>query len=233
MFLSLLIFLVGLEFTVYRLQKFVIRHGYNEIYEKLKKELMILGIISFTVFVYEQASSSVVTEYLLAFEMAHIIILFMALSFIVQALILIQYANMEGKRLVVAVRTTSDELIRSYNNLGQAESLVAKFEKFAFSHFSACLPLYPEFRHHIEYKLIERFFLRRHELPREFKFSKYVHYLFKVSWFEPDIFSVKLVMLIMVTSLVLRIIFQNLATFHHWAGFSWPVLWLSISSESL
>lgn len=171
---------MGLEYAVYRLQKFVARNGYSEVYEKLKKELMILGIISFTVFIYEQASSSGVTEYLLAFEMAHIIILFMALSFIVQAFVLIQYANLEGKRLLVALRTTSDELIQEYRKLDNADSYMEYLRKIAFFRLSSWLPLYPEFRHHIEYKIIERFFIRRHKLPREFKFSKYAHYLFKV-----------------------------------------------------
>jgi hypothetical protein len=224
-FLFLLIFLVLLEASVAFAERLFNRNGYSEIFDKLKKELMILGIISFTVFIYESSadqSSSKLYQWFLGFEIAHIIVLFMALSFIVQALILVQYASSEGRNLVVAVRKTSYELIQEYKKLeSTTTSLYQRIQRYTFFHLASWVPLYPSFRDHIEYKIIERFFLRQHKLPREFKFSKYANALFKVNLFDREDFCY------CTDNGCRRPISRSWEIFHHLDGSCWRSPWLS------
>ena len=55
------------------------------IFEKAKTEVMMLGIISFAVFAYQQASAGLEeSAWFTAFDLAHIILLFVAVAFIFQ-----------------------------------------------------------------------------------------------------------------------------------------------------
>jgi Ca2+-binding EF-hand superfamily protein len=175
-FVILLAFLMMLEYMFGYLQTLSNRHGYNDIYDKLKKELMLLGIISFTVFIYESSVDASANSWLEAFEMAHIIVLFMAISFIIQALMLVRYASVGGKQLITAIRKTFGELKAKYIELdNKKDSLAYK----AFHYLPSWLPIYPSFRFDIEYRIIEKYFLERHPLPKGFRFSKYATILFK------------------------------------------------------
>ena len=89
-FCALIFVLMFLEFMFESLQIQANRFGYADVLEKLKKELMMLGILSFIVFIYQTIDNKSTSSWFLAFEMAHIIILFMAISFIFQALLLSQ-----------------------------------------------------------------------------------------------------------------------------------------------
>ena len=93
--------LIGFELLFEELKKLALKYNQIEIFSKLKHELMILGIISFCVFMFQSGFSDspevIESEYFLAFEVVHVIILFMAFSFITQAFILINFTNKDGK----------------------------------------------------------------------------------------------------------------------------------------
>ena len=58
---------------------------YKEMVDKIYRELTILGLISFGVFLTLQSGSERNTDYLLAFEFSHIVIFFAALCFVASA----------------------------------------------------------------------------------------------------------------------------------------------------
>lgn len=176
-FVLLLALLVALECLFRELKTLADRHGYNNILEKLKKELTLLGIISFIVFVYQSVAGKRDVQTLLAFETAHIIILFIGIAFIIQAVGLVHYAVIGGRRLLAATRKSFAHLEREYMAIDANRS---SFQYKAFHYFPTWLPLYPQCRHDIEYRIIEKFFVEHHSLPNGFRFSKYATALFKV-----------------------------------------------------
>ena len=100
-FCGLLLFLTFIEFSLERLDNYAERHNQQDLFNKLKYELMVLGILSFLLFILD--SASIVQQnpnFFHAFEVAHIIVLFIALSFITQAIFLAQYANNAGNSFV-------------------------------------------------------------------------------------------------------------------------------------
>ena len=207
-FVITLAIIILLDTIVNRLQKIAKRHGFKAIYDKLKQELMILGVRSFSVFIFEQSSTheSTRSSYFLGFEMVHIMILFMAIAFIIQAVILVQYATVGGKNLLIALRLTCDELIQSYDNLK-----LTTINNFLFHYFPNFIPIYPSLRTNIEYRIIERYFLKRHKLPYGFKFSRYATSLFKsyiAELGDIDYISWLTIMLLVVLNYIRIIIFD-------------------------
>ena len=95
-FCVLIMFTIVLEYIVHRTEHFIhhkLPVHYAEIFNKVVKELMILGIISFSIFVGEQAFALASKDYYLALEFAHVTIFFAALVFVVQATFLLALMN--------------------------------------------------------------------------------------------------------------------------------------------
>jgi hypothetical protein len=59
-------------------------HGYQDLYGKVVKELMMLGIVSFTTFVIDGAFDVHDSEWFQAIHFVHILCLFIAIAFILQ-----------------------------------------------------------------------------------------------------------------------------------------------------
>ena len=176
-FIGFLLFLVLLEWAFSFLEHAAEIRDMKELFDKLQKELMMMGIISFAVFIFDTASPSTKDGALfLSFEMTHIIVLFMALAFIFQAVFLVSYASVSGKRYLTAMRTASTDLLKQYKKLRNNRR-----EWWWFHHGSSFLPAYPGFRTNIEFRIIERLFIYQHKLSHDFNFAYYVNALFKVS----------------------------------------------------
>ena len=169
-FVSLILGLVMLEIGFAKAEEWAKEHGANELFEKLKKELTMMGILSFTVFIYQTAYENSENEYYMAFEMSHIVILFIAIAFIIQASFLLQFAFNEGKHFLLAQRTTASDLLDVYNVMKQeSKERNMVFREITFLDSSvSCLS------NDIENKLIERLFLYKHRLPDEFRFAHYM-----------------------------------------------------------
>lgn len=105
--LIVIVVLIFLELLFEFLEKVAIKYNQTEIFHKLKHELMILGIISFGIFIVQSAAENnpevVTSEYFISFELAHIVVLFMAFSFIAQAVILVNFTNRDGKEFLKMV----------------------------------------------------------------------------------------------------------------------------------
>jgi hypothetical protein len=176
-FVAFLIFLILLHMGFERMEHAAEHAGLGPLFEKLKQELMMMGIISFVVFIYESSagSGSSDTSIYMAFEMTHVIVLFMAVAFIGQAFFLVSYASTSGKRYLNALRTSSEKLLKRYKKMADNPR-----ESWWFHHGHSLLPAYPSFRVDIEFRIIERLFISQHKLSPEFNFANYVNALFMV-----------------------------------------------------
>jgi hypothetical protein len=148
------------------------------LFQKLQKELMMMGIISFIIFCLESFWKDL-EEYKMNLETADLTCLFMAMGFIFQASALVCYASFAGKRYLAAERLTPDALIKLYENMK-----VGSYEYWMFHYLPSFLPCWPSFRADIEFRVIERLFILNHNLPAEFNFASYLTTLFQVrKWF--------------------------------------------------
>ena len=86
-FVLTLIAITILEFTLNTASDWAKYNHYSELYEKLCKELLQLGLISFLIFLSEASGleGPETLPYKHAFELTHIVLLFIAFAFIVQA----------------------------------------------------------------------------------------------------------------------------------------------------
>ena len=187
--ISLFLVLSGLEICFRKLEKLAEKHKLIKLYEKLKQELMTLGIISFLIFIITQsapdfASSASSYNWYLAFEVAHIIILFIALAFIVQACFLIRYAFHMQTTFFLFVRKKAVDVKVEYDEMiAEATNTDGSFKSFTrlyfFDKMPYYLPSFSSYRDTVDFKVVEKLFLRNHPVPNEFDFSKYVSYLFQ------------------------------------------------------
>ena len=119
--LGLLVFLMIMEQLVHNLEHWSHKRGLLALVEKLEKELMMMGIISFLIFCFQNFANGSLSDpasvQYMAFEMADMIVLFMALAFCIQAAFLVAFASHYGKIYVSAMRTTIESLINSYNDM--------------------------------------------------------------------------------------------------------------------
>lgn len=153
-FIGFFLFLIVLEKSFSWLDVLAERQGLVLLFEKLKTELMFMGIISFVVFVYTLITGTPDSDpTFVSFEMAHMVVFFMAIAFILQAVFLTGYASIQGKTFIMALRTSTSVLIKAYDNLKPVEL-------HRFLHTSPYFPsFYPPLRSTIEFRIIERLFI--------------------------------------------------------------------------
>ncbi len=100
-FILVLVLLTIIEFLFDKLHVLAEKYNQQEIFQKLKYELMVLGVLSFFIFLLDAGASKAssgfkTSDFFHAFEIAHIVILFIAFAFIIQAVFLAQYAFKSG-----------------------------------------------------------------------------------------------------------------------------------------
>lgn len=91
-FLCALVLCIFIERAIEFIAKWSDENRYRDVFDKLQKQLLNLGLISFIIFFIEKFSSQseLIHTSLNAFEFTHVILLFIALSFITQAAFLVQ-----------------------------------------------------------------------------------------------------------------------------------------------
>lgn len=196
----LLVNLIWIELGIQWLEKQAELIHASKLFEKVKKSLMMMGLTSFAVFIAESvsknASSSVGTSVIFAaFDVAHVLFTFVAFSFVIQALFLVQYAATTGNRYLLYERTTAQALVESHTIMVEDDkeekeltppsishyftSLIFRTELWRFENLPFWMPTMCIFRENCEFKIIERSFLSKHPVPDEFDFARYVGLLFQ------------------------------------------------------
>jgi hypothetical protein len=155
--IALIVFTVFFEVGLHQLEHHV-RHqpNYLVILGKIYKELMILGFISFILFVCIQLCVLEHGENLVAFEYAHIIIFFVALVLVVQAVRFNLYAVKVKHFYTITAKIEEQNLISNFAN-----------EKDSRFFWNSSL------RERMEFQIMRKFFLDFYGLPFHFDFAAY------------------------------------------------------------
>jgi len=138
-----------------------------------------MGIIGFAAFVFTLIRGTPDSDpTFVSFEVAHIVVFFMAIAFVMQAMFLTAYASLKGKTFIMALRTSTRVLITAYDNLKPVEL-------HRFLNVSPYFPsIYPSMIHRlrstIEFRIMERLFIAQHRLSPDFRFAHYVVKLFRL-----------------------------------------------------
>ena len=87
-----ILFIIFLQSFIEWLCVWAERNRYGELMDKLHKELLNMGLISFAIFVFDSFApeSETLANSKEAFEFVHIVLLFIAVGFIIQACYLIK-----------------------------------------------------------------------------------------------------------------------------------------------
>ena len=92
--------------------------GYHGIFHKVNKEMMILGLVSFATFVvFEVTNISFNSVWYTAFEFSHLVVLFIALAFVLQALLLTKFITVQRRRLYTLYYSSETHLVDKYDIL--------------------------------------------------------------------------------------------------------------------
>jgi Ca2+-binding EF-hand superfamily protein len=146
--------------------------GQLKLFNKMQRELVMMGMISFGVFIVESAVTiDTHGAWFFSFEIIHIVIVFMGFSFLFQAFFLMSYSSSFMKQQLKAFRKTSKELLKSFDELKAVKiSLLDKIQ--------AVYDLFVT-REQSEYKIIRELFVHINPtLPENFNFSAYIGILF-------------------------------------------------------
>lgn len=86
-----IVVVILIEKLLSRAKAWAYTNSYTELFDKLVKELLQLGIISFILFLFTVSGyTDAHHDYLEAFDFTHVVILFIAFSFMIQAVFLVQ-----------------------------------------------------------------------------------------------------------------------------------------------
>jgi len=158
-------------------------HGtpYMEMLSKVYKEMMIMGFISFGVFMAVQAGGVTASDTLIAFEFAHILVFFSALLFVLSALGFIIFSARLKRIYEMCANRTADQLLTEY-------SLVRKSRKF---HGLSWISGVCELRDMMEFKIVHLYFQKIYDLPNDFNFAVYMqecldHHILELVEVEPS-----------------------------------------------
>lgn len=190
---GVLILLTALEVLFEELDELAIETETQKLLNKLKQELMMMGLISFSVFLMLNGASSnfahVIqgSDWYLAFEVAHILFLFVALAFILQAVFLVNYAIVQGKEYLRLVRATCGSLVEESQAIMEKEEEEGvetmwscfKSERSWIQNIPFWIPWNSQFRSKVEFKIVGKLFMLTHEVPPDFDFALYMGYLFQ------------------------------------------------------
>jgi len=169
-----------------RLENLAIKSKSQKLLQHLKDELMMLGLMSLLLFIITSANNKFGSGKTLilyeSFELAHIIILFMAFAFLIQALFLVRYIQIELTRFLKYIRLDVEVLIEDYKRMLGESNMIdetsTNWDLWIFDNMPFWLPSFSNFRDSLEFKIIEKLFLQQHLVPDEFDFHKYISKLF-------------------------------------------------------
>ena len=158
-FVALVAITIAIEYAIGSLERAVESYEhYAAMLAKVFKELMILGLISFSIFITE-AAMDVNETYLYAFEFAHLVLFFTALGYVLQSFIFVATLTISRDKDIELESVDETQLLRR----------LRKFNGFAPAFYFTSL--YTELR----YFLFRHIFITQHKLPETLPFHEYLH----------------------------------------------------------
>jgi len=174
-----IIFMLIQEHAIHHVEEVAKHSGYDGVFNKVSKEMMILGLVSFTTFVvFEGLNVSSDSVWYHAFHFSHFVMLFIALAFVFQALMLTKFISIQRQRLYRLFYVAESKIVSKYEfMMNYANNTVRpRFMWFMYTLFFEApysFP-YPALRDAMEYKIIEEHFVRTFLLPEQFHFAEYM-----------------------------------------------------------
>eukprot|EP01033_Poteriospumella_lacustris_P003365 gene3365-2488_t len=170
-FVAVMIFLTIFEALLHSVEVECSKRGYKGLIKKLYREFMIMGFISFAILLGTESSSgfSTTNQWYQSFHLAHIVILFIGITFLCQAILLVSLISLRNKTLLSYGDSNPEKLALEYINIHHEGGI----QRWFFDHGLITIP-FPQLRERIEYKMLQEFFIHFYNLPREFKFANYM-----------------------------------------------------------
>ena len=169
-FLAVVAFLLTFEFFVGLLEYLVEGSTvYNQMVQKIYKELMIMGLVSFTIVMYEatvQDHSDAVVKVITAIDFNHLLLFFVAIFFVVHAIVLIKVSAGSAKEFFFMFNKPVSEVISNLDSV-----FANPISRFFFN--MQYLPFSSE-RELVEFKLVHRLFTDTYSMSHDFNFSFYL-----------------------------------------------------------
>jgi len=178
---GIVIFTIAFESLTHHAEHKLKGTPYMEMLAKVYKEMMIMGFISFGIFMAVQAGGVGHGETLVSFEFAHIVIFFAALIFVLTALVFI-FVTYRLKILYDrSASTTADHLLTEYAMARNSPW----FHKMHWWGGSSKL------RDMMEFKMVHLHFQMVYDLPNDFNFASYMqecldHYIMDLIEVHPS-----------------------------------------------
>ena len=175
LFCCLVLFTTVWEYLTERLEHRVAGHGgYQELLEKVYKELTSLGVLSFALFIIQDTSVVQINhDLLVAFEFAHYLIFFMALLFVLFALVSMRGCLATKRQWDTTAATSVHAVCVAYTRKLQRRTgsrggcLLSALGLWDF-HLQFCRE-----QQAIEWFLLRVLFLREYGVQIHFDFAKY------------------------------------------------------------
>jgi len=151
---------------------------YARLLNKVYKELMILGIISFLIFIGLQSRLVSHNQYLFALEFTHFLVFMVALVYCFQsAMLLFLIQPIKRGWDLADFESPADlcqELEEDFAKVGGGAATCSSVKFWCFYRYQEC-NRWGSTREHVEWYLMKTIFLKLHQLPGNFDFATYMH----------------------------------------------------------
>lgn len=169
-FLLVIAFVTCAEFIIGFLEYLLEGNAiYNQMIQKVYKELMLMGIISFLIIMYnasEENPSPTVQLWIKSIDFGHIILFFVAIFFVVHAFLLIHSSRGIGKKYIERYCLPISELVAQVE-----ETFQYRIGKYFYE--QNYIPFSPV-RETVEFKIYQLLFKHIYCLPDDFNFAYYL-----------------------------------------------------------
>eukprot|EP00937_MAST-01D_sp_MAST-1D-sp2_P002126 g2126.t1 len=177
---AIICFTMAVEALMERLEEETLRraHVYFVIGAKVVKELTILGLVSFGIFIGNQGFRLNETEYFLPLEFAHIVIFFTAVFFVFDALCNVHAINYISKRYDVDLAASRDDMrgrLRALHHSLRGEGRAGALARSLRDWLRALRWYRSETREIAMMQIMRHVFIDKHGLPENFDFGRYLH----------------------------------------------------------
>ena len=172
LFSCLVLFTMSWEWLTEQLEHRVEHHrAYQELLEKVYKELTALGLLSFALFIIQDTTPGISDDMLVAFEFAHYLIFFMAIIFVLFTLVAHRGCLRTKREWDTAASASMHEVLDSYSaRLAWGERSCAGRLLTALGLFESHLQFSRE-QQVIEWFLLRVLFLREYGVQIHFDFA--------------------------------------------------------------
>lgn len=149
-FIIVLILLLAAEGALHSLEAYCEKNGFKGLLQKLIREFMMMGLLSFSTYIATSAFYfSKENQWLVSFDFAHMVVFFVAITFIGQAVCLVGLVNSRSKVLLKYSAVSCEQLMSEYDEMESEAGW-----RWRLYHYGPLSLPFPGLRSKIQYKII-------------------------------------------------------------------------------